>query len=367
MTFRLPATPEELTPEILTAALRDGGEAQASPDAEVTTADVERIAVGAAFLGLLARVEVTYANPATMLPRRLIAKLPTTDPGGRAVGEMLNVWWREAMFYSRLAPMISTPVPACRANFIGDEGSLLLLDDLSPSRTGDQVEGARRDQARSAVVALAELHAPFWGRPRTDALKWVPGLDTPGTSDALQGAMTNALPRFVERFGERLPDQGLDWLHAFVPRLAEWRTGLLDRPLTIAHADYRLENMLFDAAGKVTVIDWQTAMYTGGPTDLSFFLATNLDVDLRRDLERDLVELYRDTLHHNGVGSDTTGHVWDDYCTAHLWWMGMLANNLSSIETPDERSAALFDAMLTRLYAAAIDCDSGTWLDGHRR
>jgi hypothetical protein len=39
--------------------------------------------------------------------------------------------------------------------------------------------------------------------------------------------------------------------------------------------------------------------------------------------------------------------------------MGMLANNLSNIETPDERSRSLFEAMLTRLYAAAIDVDSG--------
>ena len=39
--------------------------------------------------------------------------------------------------------------------------------------------------------------------------------------------------------------------------------------------------------------------------------------------------------------------------------MGMLANNLSNIETPDERSRGLFEAMLTRLYTAALDVDSG--------
>ena len=93
--------------------------------------------------------------------------------------------------------------------------------------------------------------------------------------------MTASLPRFVERFGDLLPDEGLGLLHAFVPRLGEWRNDLLDRPLTIAHADYRLENMLFHPDGEVAVIDWQTAMYTGGPTDLSFFLATNLNRDHR--------------------------------------------------------------------------------------
>ncbi|MDG2111519.1 MAG: phosphotransferase, partial [Actinomycetota bacterium] len=235
-----------------------------------------------------------------------------------------------------------------------------------PATPGDQVGGADYAQARSAVVALAELHAPFWGRPRTDEVAWVPGLDTPGTSDALGAAMAASLPRFVDRFGHLLPDTSLDWLHRFVPRLSEWRNDLLDRPLTIAHADYRLENMLFDDEGEITVIDWQTAMYTGGATDLSFFLATNLDIELRRAHEGELVDLYTATLHGAGVSADQTGHVWDDYRTAHLWWMGMLANNLSSIETPDERSQALFDAMLTRLHTAAVDVDSGAWLEGGR-
>ncbi len=364
MTPPLPERPEDLTPELLTALLRDGGHVDGTPDAEVTALDIEPLAAGTAFLGALARLDVTYADPSTPLPNRLIAKTPTTDPGGRAVGEMLNVWAREAMFYSRLAHLIDTPVPVCRANHLGDGDALLILDDLHPAAPGDQVEGADISQARAAVTALAELHAPFWGKPRTDELTWVPGLDTSGTADALRGAMEAALPRFVERFGSKLPDLGLEWLHRFVPRLGEWRTGLLDRPLTIAHADYRLENMLFEADGSVTVIDWQTAMYTGGPTDLSFFLATNLDVELRRQHETDLIGLYRETLHAAGVAESATAHVADDYRTAHLWWMGMLANNLSSIDTPDERSAALFDAMLTRLYAAAIDGDSGSWLDG---
>ena len=41
----------------------------------------------------------------------------------------------------------------------------------------------------------------------------------------------------------------------------------------------------------------------------------------------------------------------------------MLANNLSSIETPDARSAALFDAILTRLYSAAIDAECIIYTD----
>ncbi|MBJ83443.1 MAG: hypothetical protein CL462_11135, partial [Acidimicrobiaceae bacterium] len=76
-------------------------------------------------------------------------------------------------------------------------------------------------------------------------------------------------------------------------------------------------------------------------------------------LEPELVSNYIDTLIGHGVDVSATTHVHEDYEHAHLWWMGMLANNLSNIETPDERSRSLFEAMLTRLYTAALDVDSG--------
>ena len=103
-------------------------------------------------------------------------------------------------------------------------------------------------------------------------------------------------------------------------------------------------------------------MYTGGPTDLSFFVATNLEVQLRRDYETELIRLYVETLNQEGISEVNFAEIKNDYEHAHLWWMSMLANNLSSIETPDPRSAALFDAILTRLYSAAIDAESGRFV-----
>lgn len=354
-----PVALPDIDADWLTAALRHGGLA-----CTVDSVEIEYFGDGTAFLGTLARLRPTYADAPDDAPTSLVAKTPTDDPGGRSVARLLNAYHREHLFYERLAPLVDAPVPVCRYN-AGDpdtETFLLLLDDLHPAEAGDQVAGADPDQAHAAVEALARFHAPFWGRPRTSELQWVPGLDTAGTADALGDAMAGALPRFVDRFGAGLPDQALHWLERFIPQLGDWRRGLLDRPLTIAHADYRLENLMFSPDGTVTMVDWQLAMYTGGPTDLSFFIGTNLDVDIRRRHEDDLVATYTDTLIASGVAPDAVTHVRDDYENAHLWWMGMLCNNLSSIDTPDERSAALFDAMLTRLYAAAIDADSGRFL-----
>ena len=139
----------------------------------------------------------------------------------------------------------------------------------------------------------------------------------------------------------------------------------MSNPLTITHADYRLANMLFDHNGNITVIDWQTAMFSGGATDLSFFLATNLSVETRRSLEDELIDTYVETLVGLGVDRSAAQHIRVDYEQAHLWWMGMLANNLSTIETPTPESKRLFEVMLTRLYAAALDANSGRFLSSY--
>lgn len=357
-----PDDPTQLDANHLTFLFNEGGFAPPNPGVEVASATTEPLAAGSAFLGSLASIEVTWADSATQLPTRFVAKLPTQDPGGRTVGAMLNVWAREAQFYARLAPLITTSVPTCRANFIEGDKAILILDDLYPARPGDQLEGASRDEAHLAVEALAQLHAPFWNKPSNSALDWVPGIHGPGVVEGLGQAMASSLPRFVARFGDLLPDQGLEWLHAFVPVLGGWQRELMSKPLTITHADYRLANMLFGSDGDISVIDWQTAMFSGGATDLSFFLATNLVVETRRTLEDELIRTYVDTLIGHGVEASETVAIREDYEQAHLWWMGMLANNLSNIETPDEESRQLFEAMLTRLYSAALDANSGRFL-----
>jgi len=325
---------------------------------QVRSVDVQPLGAGTAFLSRLTRLVVDHDEPE--LPHRFILKTPTDDPGGRQVGMLLNAWKREALFYRHLAPTLRGGVPA--AYHVSDDGDLLLLADLHPWAPGDQVAGASATQARSAIDRLAELHAPWWGRPRTDASAWVPGIDQPRVT-GLQDAIAAALPRFEARYGDRLPTAPTEWLREFVPRLSDLLRRFAAAPLTIAHADYRVENMLFSPDGtQVAVIDWQTAMYTLGATDVAFFVATNIDVDERRAIEAGLLARYIEGLHRHGVDRAQTAEVADQYRAALLWWMAMLANNLSTIEPRDERGRQLFDTMLTRLWSAAEDHEIDSFL-----
>ena len=88
-------------------------------------------------------------------------------------------------------------------------------------------------------------------------------------------------------------------------------------------------------------------------------------METRRSLEDELIDTYGETLVGLGVDRSATQHIRVDYEQAHLWWMGMLANNLSTIETPTPESKRLFEVMLTRLYAAALDANSGRFLSSY--
>lgn len=359
----VPAGLDELTAPWVEAALAEGGRL-ARPVA-LRSVEVTRIGQATGFLGHLARLRLDYDTDETrsgapageVVPRTLIAKLPTDDAGGRAVGGMLNVWQRESRFFAELAPRCGAAVPGCWYNGADPAADrwALLLEDRGGGPPADQVRGADPAQAEAAVTALARLQTRFWGEP--PAAAWMPSFGRAGFAP-LQAAMTQALPTFVERHGHLVRPRTLAWLAAFVDRLPSWAAGIGAGPLTLVHADYRLDNLLFAAGGGVTIVDWQTALWGPGPMDLASFLATSLTVADRRRHEGQLLDRY--TAELGGRANRT--EVEAQYRACLLWWMAIFANNLSRIDPADERGRALFEHMIDRTYRAADDWDAGELL-----
>jgi hypothetical protein len=336
MTSDVPAGPDELTAAWLSEAL----------GRPVAIAGVERIGEETGFLGVVARVDLDDGTA-------LVAKFPTPDAAGRAVGRMLNVWAREAAFYADLAPSLGDTVPRClhsAADTAADRWCLL-LEDLGGSEA-DQVTGATPDQARRAVETLAAVHRRFGAGARP--APWLPGFDRPGFG-ALQDAMREAVPGFVAAYRGRVPAETLGWLTRFVEHLPEWAETQGGGPLTLVHADFRLDNLIV-TADRVRVVDWQTALWGPGPMDLASFLATSVTIEARRAVEAELLAAYA-----AGTGTQV-GDVDRSYRSSLCWWMAIFANNLSRIDPGAGRATALFDQTILRTFTAAADRDAGALL-----
>ena len=343
----VPATLDDLTAAWLSVAL----------ERPVEGLVVEPFGEGVGFLGDIARLHLDYGSGhGGEAPSTMVAKLPTQDPGGLAVGRMLSAWARESRFFADLAPRCPARVPACYYNGADPAAGrwALLLEDCGPGLPTDQVRGATLEQATAAVVELGRFHANWFDQPR--AAEWLPGFDR-GPLSGLQDVVEHAVPTFVTRYGDRVPGPTVDWLRRFAPRLAAWSDGEARHPLTVVHADYRLDNLIFAEDGTMTILDWQTALVGQGAMDLASFLATSLSVEHRRAWEKELVAQYAAE-----VGA-STAEVFERVRSHLLWWMALYANNLSQIEPGDERGRSLFEQMVVGTYTAAVDHEVGDLLD----
>src|SRR5690242_4249691 len=90
--LEIPTSPDAITTEWLTDALRAGGTIDA---ASVTSFDAEIVGAGSGFLGILAKLDLHYDTAEPNAPRSIIAKFPTLDPGGREIGNLFRFYERE--------------------------------------------------------------------------------------------------------------------------------------------------------------------------------------------------------------------------------------------------------------------------------
>ena len=343
--FRVPVTLADVTPTWIAEVL----------GVQVEAITVEQIAAGEGFMGQLARVSVTTSDPA---PASVIVKLPTGDPGGRMIGDMMRVWEREHAFYRDVAPAMRTRVPKVLFNSL--DPVCLVLEDLAPAMPGDHVAGASDEQAERAIDAIAAHHAQWFEHPDLAGFEWLPGLDDPSVHTL--GAMFEVgWPTFLERYADELPARTLRWCEVFVPQLTTWIERHFDDPVTLIHGDFRLDNLFFAEDGSVALVDWQLAMRAPGQTDLVYFCANNLTVESRRRLDRALVERYVDALRRHGVDTPaiTVESVWRGYLEGLIFYASSFGASLLTIDPANERGAALFDQLVRRTFTAVDDHAAG--------
>jgi hypothetical protein len=295
----------------------------------------------------------------------LIAKLPTTDPGGRFIGELLRLWEREARFYDEVAPHLSIRVAETHVNLTDAANGrfLLLMEDLAPARPGDQVAGATATQARQVIDYIARFHAQWWQHPMLGELDWMPRIDDP-TTKSVTPMFVAGWPAFEERFKDKLPPRTLEWVQRFGPTAADFLDLYADEPVTIIHGDFRLDNMLFGPDGSVTLVDWQMASRAPGLSDVVYFCGTNLEPDVRERHLDELLDQYTRTLAAGGVADlPHRNTIRDGFRKGILLWMVAMAGGVAQLDPANERGVRLFDKIVTRLFATGDAVDAGRFLD----
>ena len=356
MTLSIPATMSEVTTAWLTAALREGGVLKSS---SVASESRETIGVGVGILGELARVTLTYDQDEAGAPETVIVKLPTQDPGGRGVAQLLGFYEKEARIYHELAPKLAAPRNYYSARDMAADRYVIVMEDVGSVRQGDQVEGASTADAEMLVREMAAMHSRWWESAELAAMDWLPALNAPQTMMA-QGATMMALEPFLANFGSALTERQRTAAVALAPRVMSMLEALATGPRTFLHGDLRLDNIFFgstDGTRPLTLIDWQISGRGRGPFDIAYFLSQSIDVEARRANERAWLKGYHET-----VSRADAGYSWDlcwgDYRAATLLCAIYPIVAGGSIDLGNERGVELVRRMATRSLTAITDLDA---------
>jgi aminoglycoside/choline kinase family phosphotransferase len=341
--------PEELTPAWLTAVLTASG--ALGRDEEVTSATAVPVGTGQ----MADTVRLAYTTSAGRAAS-VVVKLASDDDTSRSTGVLVRAYEVEVGFYAEVAGSLGVRTPACHLAAIdeGREWFTLVLEDVVDGVQGDQLAGCTPEVADAALVELAALHAPAWGRRDLAALPFLDRRSDDGDRMTV-GLLTSVWPGFVERYRSLMADEHLEVAGRLVAGIDRW---MASRPVgeTVTHGDFRLDNLLL-GAGRPVVVDWQTAVWGSAATDVAYFLGGSLTVEDRRRHGSELLAGYHRALVAGGVADRPLAQLEAEVAAAAPWGMVMCIVPAMIVQRT-ERGDRMFTTSLARYADQAIELGS---------
>ena len=336
----------DITPDWLTAALET-----ATNGAVVE--GVEASPIGTGQVATTLHLALTFASGQG--PSTLVAKVPSDAEASRVAAAMVRTYEIEAAFFNELAKSLEGRIPtSLHAHHDLESGAYcVLLEEVANAKAGDQMVGLSIEEAAAAIDEMALIHASRWNDASLAELPWLARSSPEGIAGTA-GIIEAVQPGFAEAFADRLDAEVLE----LVGRLGGRHEAImLDRPgpHTVAHGDFRADNLLL-GAGRVAVLDWQTVTLGPGWSDLSYFIGGSLNTATRRTAERELVERYVAGLEAKGVslGIDEPFTEYRRYAFSGL----VMAIAASQLVAKTERGDEMFATMANRHGRQALDHDS---------
>ncbi|MGO9196303.1 MAG: oxidoreductase family protein [Acidimicrobiales bacterium] len=352
----IPTSPEEITPAWLTGVLRDS---RSREGPVVASVEVEPVGVGVGIMSLLFRLTPAYSSGSG--PASVVAKMAPPYEQVRQIAAGYRFYETEVAIYRSLSSDLGLSPPRLyhADHEPATDDFVVVMEDLGHLRTSDQLSGCSIGDARLIVTALARHHARWWQDDRLEALPFIRSWELSPYPQYNDQSCKQSWPVVLDRFGDLIPARirslGDRWSEIGPPIMED----MPNHPRTLCHGDVRLDNVFFhdDAAGSVTIVDWQIASASPGSADMGYFMSQSLAVDDRRAHEDELTRLYHETLVEGGVHDYAFEEFWDDYRRAVLFCLCYPIQG-GAVELVNDRAVALATSMFERSIAGIIDLDA---------
>ena len=351
-----PRDPADLTPAVVQGALRARWPRVLVDAVEVSA--TKRCGEGVASTADRVMLDVTY-RPGTAdgLPEHLVLKTMMASP--RAPAAMYE---NEVRFYQELRGGLAIEAPmAVATSYDPDTGRFgLLLEDLGHrgARFPSALDHVTLDEVRSILRHLASLHAAFWNSPRFAAdLAWLATPTSGGMFEVFDLIGFDLIADQVTRHpfkAELIAPLGRS-LEELWAQLWIVQRDHATAPTTLLHGDTHVGNTYLLPGGNGGLLDWQLMMRGSWAHDVTYFLVTALDPEVRRTHQRRLIEEYLAGLDGHGVPDvPTLDDAFDRHRRAALW--GLVIGWL--ICPPENYGPEITIANIERTVAAVMDLDT---------
>jgi len=340
----IPSSVDEVTPAWLSTVLCR----------TVEDAVAERIAEDSGFASLLYRVRLSGERG---LPETVVVKLPGT-PEARGAMELLGGYRRELEFYRRVAGRAPIGTPQVYVAEMGKTAGefVLVMEDLDGWENADHLAGLSMPQARTAISALAGLHA--WSADPGNAVPngVFPSLDTPLVRDLFFPVFGLAWPTYLEHATVPVPPSVARFAERF-PEYAGAALEVLGRRNMLLHGDIRADNLFFAGDG-MKVVDFQFACTGAGASDVAYLVSQGLPTEVRRGHDETLLREYLDDLGRLGLADYSFDEAWRDYRMATAYLIVLPVITLMGWDTLPERSRRLCLKLTERALATIDETDA---------
>lgn len=349
----------EITAQWLTEALKE----RAGLRSSVTSVKAEQVGAGVGLMAELCRLTLEYEGDED-LPGTMIAKFAAQNEN-LAVAQLLDFYNRETNFYNKIGHDCPFRVPRSYYANVNQEtyDFVLLMEDLGDVAPNDQLTGSTREEAFDKVTKIAELHARYWNKVDAPDLDWVYDFMSIEERTKLRDYVYQpAMEPAIEKFADHFSEETMAICRTVGERYVELFDALSDNR-TFIHGDFRQDNFIYQTgSNEAVVMDWQISGQGAGTFDVAYFICQSLQIPLRREIEKELLQTYVDTLAENGVTDYDFDAAFRDYRLLILFCLVYPVTVCGTLDLANDRGRALAECMLDRNLAAIDDLGCGEFL-----
>ena len=361
----IPRDAEEVTVQWIQQALTAGGASDLPP---VKESALEEIGAESGFMSTILRCHLRYDERHPAAPETVIVKLPSSLAENRQLGRRLGLHKREHDFYRFVAPSAPARSPAL---LYGDfeartDRFVLVLEDLRDWQTVSHFDGASAEQTRRAIRAIAKLHGTYWNRTDQAPLNTFSDSSSSQRRILIQLVYLMNLAPTLERFGRFFSDDMRRLAETYASRIDSQIVRVAAGPKTLSHGDFRLDNISFAADGgdEIAIIDWQVSGLRSPLFDVAYFLVGSVTTEVRRRIEREVLEEYTEIIGEMGVKEFTFEQCWRLYREHSLANLLVIVLACGGLALKDEGRRKVVEVGLQRVLTAVEDLDGGECVPG---